>query len=404
MAGGQAAKHPLLDRPLASSLPRFRVRLELKMRGFFHWLRWQAKQATSTLPPRRERPAEELRELTDRLDITPWRVTALAALPDGRLALGCSDGAVRERGLHGGSRVLLRQAGAVTALAALPGGRLALAREGGAISVWDLTSGREEELWGDTSGEDMETGHGYDRLLPLIDAAKNNCVLKGARARGDKLWESVLPVATLAALPDGRLASAGDDGATRIWDLATGNHHVLVSHDHATQVLDALDAQLALIVPAVGTPSEPHDRGEPCPLVLVQECDNSRTVGLLVDGLADGADEQNCRAFLFDPEGVAHLAYALRQGPSLPVLAEPPDAGFPPVPPADISAVLARAFDPATVSSHPRVAAVLSAAAQIDGWWSSARRAWQFERLSVPEDADAFPPRDQPLYLALLFH
>jgi WD40 repeat protein len=37
-------------------------------------------------------------------------------------------------------------------------------------------------------------------------------------------------VSALAVLPDGRLASAGNDGTVRIWDLAAGNARVLEGH------------------------------------------------------------------------------------------------------------------------------------------------------------------------------
>lgn len=110
-------------------------------------------------------------------------VAALAAAPDGTRASAGWDATVRLWGADGTARAVLEgHAGPVTGLAWLPGsgGRLALASAG------------------------------YDGTLRLWE-------LRGPAApEGRVLAEFGLPQIALLALPDGRLASAGADGAIRL--------------------------------------------------------------------------------------------------------------------------------------------------------------------------------------------
>ena len=111
-------------------------------------------------------------------------VSALAVLPDGRLASASYDGTVRiwETSGRGEPLVLKGHEDPVNALAVLPDGRLASASHDRTVRIWE-TSGRGEPL-----------------------------VLKGHEHS----------VSALAVLPDGRLASASADRTVRIWDLRTG--------------------------------------------------------------------------------------------------------------------------------------------------------------------------------------
>ena len=107
----------------------------------------------------------------------PAAVTALAALPDGRLAVGHRDGAV----WVDGSIYVVPNGDPIGAVAAV-GGRVALFASGGAVRVW-------------TPGEKQA------EALPVL-------------ANG------------LIGLPDGRLVTAGPSGLT-LWDLEKGAWRVL---------------------------------------------------------------------------------------------------------------------------------------------------------------------------------
>ncbi|MFO1495839.1 MAG: pentapeptide repeat-containing protein [Lysobacterales bacterium] len=106
-------------------------------------------------------------------------ITAVAALPDGRLASGAGDHSIRLWDAQGNCTAVLEgHQGWVLALAALPDGRLASGAGDGSIRVWD---------------------------------ALGNCT---AVLKGHQDW-----VRALAVLPNGRLASGADDGSIRLWDV-----------------------------------------------------------------------------------------------------------------------------------------------------------------------------------------
>ena len=184
----------------------------------------------------------------------PFRIVALAAVGGGRVAAGgitnvvCVWDDVREADSAYGDRVavlvLRGHEAPVRCLAALPDGRVASGGDDGAIRVWD-----DVEYVGENSftkmvrvGAVVLVAHG--RVLALA-------VLEDGRlcsAGGDglaKVWDGALyeldgkcrpaelaaatagtadlaghegAVSCLCPLPDGRLATAGDDGWLRVWD------------------------------------------------------------------------------------------------------------------------------------------------------------------------------------------
>jgi len=132
---------------------------------------------------------KNLREISDPEAATPTllpvghagEVNALALLPNGLLASGGGDGAVRiwEVDTSREVRVLEGHRGWVRALAALPEGLLASGGADGTVRIWNVDTGREVR------------------------------VLKGHRDR----------VLALAAFSGGLLASGGMDGTVRIWNV-----------------------------------------------------------------------------------------------------------------------------------------------------------------------------------------
>ena len=123
-------------------------------------------------------------------------VTALIALPDGRLASAAQDGqlllwdpAVTATATAGfpPAAELGRHSAAVTALIALPDGRLASAAEDGQLLLWD----------------------------PAVTATATAGFPPAA-----ELGRHSAAVTALIALPDGRLASAAQDGQLLLWDPA----------------------------------------------------------------------------------------------------------------------------------------------------------------------------------------
>ena len=148
-------------------------------------------------------------------------VTAVAALPDGRVVTGSGDDRrvlVWDPADPGAGPVNLgRHAGGVTAVAALPDGRVATGG-GGRVLVWDPTRPPRPRLprWlgvGGGGAAGRAGGHRRRRLGAGVGPA-------GPGARPVELGRHA-GVRAVAALPDGRVATGnGDDRRVLVWDQA----------------------------------------------------------------------------------------------------------------------------------------------------------------------------------------
>lgn len=152
-------------------------------------------------------------------------ISALAALPDGRLAassnLNLDNGIVRLWDLNTRTELarLSVHANAIGAIAFLPDGRLACGCKDGTIRLWEISTGTETACF---------EGH-TDRINALaispngrLVSASNDTTIRlwdvkaeGAVAEGSK-------VKVLTMLPDGRLATGSKDGSIRFWNTNTG--------------------------------------------------------------------------------------------------------------------------------------------------------------------------------------
>jgi len=149
-------------------------------------------------------------------------VLALAVLSIDRLAAGCGDGAVRIVEVIRGAVVatLSGHTGCVTALAVLPGGRLASGSRDTSVRVWDV---------GTRTCVALLVGHTSEglSLAMLVDGR----LASGSEDCTVRLWDvdahtcvgvlgGLSGVTALAALRDGRLATASTDGSgtIRLWD------------------------------------------------------------------------------------------------------------------------------------------------------------------------------------------
>jgi WD40 repeat protein len=152
-------------------------------------------------------------------------VTALVALPDGRLASGSRDTTIRLWDPASGAceRVFEGHQDSVIALAVLCDGRLASGSTDNTIRLWDPASGACERVFEGHQGPvialavlcDGRLASGStDTTIRLWDPTSGTCerVFKGHQD-----W-----VRALAVLGDGRLASGSDDNTIRLWDPASG--------------------------------------------------------------------------------------------------------------------------------------------------------------------------------------
>mgnify|MGYP001112861609 CR=1 FL=1 len=153
------------------------------------------------------------------------RVTALMAAPGGRLAAGCEDGGVKFIDVGAGvvASVLAGHTGRVAALAHLPDGTLASGSSDESVRLWDAgTTGGAGTCVGILPGHAggvscmavladgrLACGTRYS-VVQLWDVGARTCVGVMAGRFGG--------VAALAALPDGRLVSGSPDFTILVWD------------------------------------------------------------------------------------------------------------------------------------------------------------------------------------------
>lgn len=185
----------------------------------------------------------------------PFEVSGVAALLDGRVAVGGSDGVVRlyDPADPAGTEVVLRgHGGPVWQVITLSDGRLASSSDDATVRVWDPAEpGAGPLVLGDESD-------GALRGMVELDDGR----LAVARLDGVvEIWDLARPevepvileghtdsVRDVAQLADGRLASGGDDRTIRVWDLTrpTADPVVLEGHTESVWSLVALpDGRLA---------------------------------------------------------------------------------------------------------------------------------------------------------------
>jgi WD40 repeat protein len=243
---------------------------------------------------------------TTRLEGCAGAVTALVALPDGRLASGSErKTAIQFWDVRSGSESARIDAGrkqSVTALAVLPDGRLAssgdessMTRPWGVIRLWDVTSGAETarlvgkdiyhvaamavlpdgrlaagcgasiHLWDTRSGTETACLSPSDRRafdgsdVTALALLSDGQLASGSKDQLVRVWDPKSgaetarlgvyngPVTSLAALPDGRLASGSDEeNAIGLWDLSSAEAIWLEGFTGGVQALAVLrDGRLA---------------------------------------------------------------------------------------------------------------------------------------------------------------
>ena len=203
-------------------------------------------QGTSPLPAEAvPGPTTEIPDAAAQLGRHSAPITALATLPDGRLASASDDGQLQlwnaERRPSGAAgfrpgEELGRHSAPITALATLPDGRLASASDDGQLQLWNAER-RPSGAAGFRPGEELGrhsapitalatlpdgrlASASDDGQLQLWNAERRPSGAAGFRP-GEELGRHSAPITALATLPDGRLASASDDGQLQLWDPAS---------------------------------------------------------------------------------------------------------------------------------------------------------------------------------------
>lgn len=158
------------------------------------------------------------RLLTDGRDV---KARALAALPDGGVAVGAEDCRIYVWDQQGAKRMVLEgHAGSVDVVMLLPDGRLASASGDGTVRFWDLATGEECKT--------LEGNNGYLRTLAVLPDGRiaaggpdGICVWDTAGIVQRLVVEGNEIVDQLVALPDCRLVAAGTYSGISLWDLTS---------------------------------------------------------------------------------------------------------------------------------------------------------------------------------------
>ena len=151
-------------------------------------------------------------------------VTALCALPEGRLASSFRDQTIRLWDIANGTEICRIQAGRIMALCAVPDGRLVSGSVDHMIQLWDIATGVETARLGAPTGHlvglcmlpdgRLASSHFPDNTIRLWDL-KTGAVTRLLSGHSGT-------IAALCMLPDGRLVSGSYDNTIRIWDVVTG--------------------------------------------------------------------------------------------------------------------------------------------------------------------------------------
>ncbi|MFO0847304.1 MAG: protein kinase [Gemmataceae bacterium] len=190
----------------------------------------------------------------------PTRTYGLAFSPDGRrFASACGDGVVRVCDAVTGQLVqtLCGHGAAVSGVSFSPdGGRLASAGADGTARLWDLSTSQEvavyrgffDEVTAVSFGQGGRTlfAAGYDAVVRGWDIGTGREVVALRAFDGAVLG--------IAGLPDGRLATAGEDKAVRVWDPAgAADAFVVRMPDRVRDVDLSPDGRLAAVALLDGT-------------------------------------------------------------------------------------------------------------------------------------------------------
>jgi len=153
-------------------------------------------------------------------------VTALAMLPNGRLASASNDRTIRVWELRSGTETV-RMGGhkkAISALTVLPPGVLVSGSDDETLRLWNPTTGEEIARLEGHKGRTFALAGLPDGRLAWAGLWKGVVRILGVATGAEVMdlqghWE---PVQAFAILPDGRLVSASSDKTIRVWDTSNG--------------------------------------------------------------------------------------------------------------------------------------------------------------------------------------